>query len=48
MSELTQDLTHFVEAFRVEPGTTVTLPDGFDPRFSAQMHKKDAEETLAL
>ncbi len=46
MSELTHDLSRFVEPFRVEPGSTVTLPGVFDPRFCASMKKKDADDTL--
>lgn len=33
-------LAEFIAPFRVEPGTTVTLREDFDPRFKAGIKKK--------
>jgi PPK2 family polyphosphate:nucleotide phosphotransferase len=40
-------IARLVEKFRVEPGTKVTLPDGFDPGYKADfLKKKDGDELL--
>jgi PPK2 family polyphosphate:nucleotide phosphotransferase len=46
VTELRDHLDRFVEPFRVEPGSTVRLPQGHDPRFHAGLDKDDADETL--
>jgi PPK2 family polyphosphate:nucleotide phosphotransferase len=46
MTELHDHLDRFVKPFRVEPGANVRLPHGYDPRFHAELKKRDAGATL--
>jgi PPK2 family polyphosphate:nucleotide phosphotransferase len=39
-------IAEFIEPFRVEPGRKVRLPDDFDPAFSHQLRKDDADDVL--
>ncbi len=46
MTELHDHLDRFVEPFCVEPGSSVRLPHGYDPRFRAGLVKRDADAAL--
>ena len=38
--DITKRIAHFIEAFRVKPGSHVTLAEDFDPAFKAGIDKK--------
>ena len=40
-------IRRFTTPLRVEPGTSVRLPKGFNPRFRAGLRKKDAKDLLS-
>jgi PPK2 family polyphosphate:nucleotide phosphotransferase len=39
-------IAEFIAPFKVEPGRKVKLPSDFDPTFSHQLHKNDADDVL--
>src|SRR5690348_5008303 len=46
MTKQERRISEFVQHFRVKPGSTVSLPQDFDPRFKADITKKADGEAL--